>query len=334
MKLNKIFATAVATVAMFTVNATQAIADMYHAKKVECTLGVSSETVGLKYIGVSLDGSEVWAGENTTGNTAYLGCNIDGSDYTVVATNIDGNKEQNLEELSWYYRPLLRKLPSEDKQTLFVKVKGKESTENKFVAWDQKEIIGETNFFWWIESSVKIERIGEPVYHADVDSFTQRVKWEMTGINDELFKEAYIYCSIDGGEWWVYRGHYTAENMQKEVDVVFPGRSETVMFLIEVYPKDCYAGLVNNLGCWCPDPTPEITLTKPSNAKQKTMANEDSDATTGIESPFSESKPNTTVDIYSISGERVAQGVSLKEAANSLSRDIYVVNGKKMMLGK
>lgn len=334
MKLNKIFATAAATVAMFTLNATHAIADMYHAKKVECSIGISSETVGLKYIGISYDGSEVWATENNTGNTAYLNCNIDGTEFSVLSTDIDRNKEETLEELCWYHRPLARKLPSDDKQTLFVKVRGNSGSDNKFVAWDQKEVMDETNFSWWIRSKVTIERIGDPVYHEEVDSFTQRVKWDMTGINDELFKEVYLYCSIDGGESWVYRGHYTAENLQKEVDIVFPGRSETAMFAIEVYPKDCYAGLVSNLGYWCPTPTQEITVSRPSNAKQKSFSGEEESTTSGIDNVNKAEQANAPVDIYTVSGERVAQGVSLKEAATTLSHGVYVVNGKKVMLGK
>ena len=333
MKLNKIFATAAATVAMFTMNATQAFADMYHAKKVECSVGVSSETIGLKYIGISHDGSEVWAAENNTGNTAYLNCNIDGTDFSVLSTNISVNTEETLEEISWYHRPLLRKLPSSDKQTLFVKVRGNSGSDNMLIAWDQKEVLEETNFDWWIKSRVTIERIGDPVYHEEVDSFTQRVKWDMTGINDELFKEVYLYCSIDGGEWWVYRGHYTAENLQKEVDIVFPGRSETAMFMVEVYPKDCYAGIVNNLGYWCPVTKP-ITLSRDSNAKQKSFSGEEESTTSGIDNVNKAEQGNALVDIYTISGERVAQDVTLKDAATTLNHGVYVVNGKKVMLGR
>ncbi len=334
MKLNKIFATAVATVAMFTVNATQAIADMYHAKKVVCTVGTSDETnIEMVKLGVTADSCEVWGGMKYTDNFAYFRCNIDGTDYTVSATEIDANKVHNLSELTWYRRPLLRRLPELKRQILLVKVAGKNSDNNKFMTKDfTSHTLEGIEAFHLANGKVDLHEPGTPVYNAETDTYSQEVSWTMTGVYENLFSCAYVWASYDDGPWDII-GEVSSYSEENSVTVTVPGNVKSVRYLVYAHILWEYLDVLKN-SKWASQVSEAYELTKPSDAKQNSFFDEENGTTSGINNVNNAEQTNAPVDIYTISGTCVAQGVFLKDASASLNHGIYLVNGKKMVLGK
>ncbi len=334
MKLNKIFATAAATVAMFTMNATQAIADMYHAQKVECTMGTSDETtIGMVKLGVTADSCEVWGCIKNTDKYAYFRCNIDGTDYTVSATNIDANKVHDLGEMAWYKKPLLRRLPTEEMQTLFVKVAGKSSDNNKFMAWNYKaDWLEGVDALQIVNGKVDMQVMGTPVYNAETDTYSQEIRWTMKDVYKDSYDDTYVCASFDGGPWKMVNSvnTYSEEN---SVTVTIPGNVKNVRYVVQAYIKIHYVAIFDDY-YWSSQESETYELTKSSDAKQKSFMGEEESTTSGIDNVNNAEQGNAPVDIYTISGERVAQNASLKDAATTLNRGIYVVNGKKVMMGK
>ncbi len=333
MKANKIFATAAALAAMFTMNATEAMADMYHAKKVECRMGISEDKVELTKLGVTKDSCEIWGEMNTTDNYAYFWCNIDGNDFSVPATSIEGNQAHTLVDLSWYQYPLARCIESGVNQTLFVKVKSNKSGDNKFVSWNREDEIPNQEE-WYIDASVTMEPVGNPVYNAESDTYTQNINWEKHNISNWVFCQAVIYASFDECQTWKPVGLTSfEEGIQKTITVTLPGNSKNVYYGLEVKPHPAYAMIAPD-GVWTTPPSKCFELNKQSNARVKAMSDDDESATAGIQGIENADNANAQADVYTVSGVRVAQGTTISQASESLPRGIYVVNGKKMLLGK
>ena len=115
----KTFALASAMLATF---ATNSMADRYHASKVECRVGISSDTEQLEFLGVTADSCEIWGKRKTSDNWAYFWCDIDGASFSIPQTSIKTNTEYSLEELSWNQKMWVRGLPSSNNQSYTVKI--------------------------------------------------------------------------------------------------------------------------------------------------------------------------------------------------------------------
>ena len=337
MKTSKIFASVFAAVAMFMGN-TEAKADnVYHASDVRYEVGVNSESFNLHKIGVTADSCEIWAAPKETDKYSYFYCYVDGTELSVPNTSIDDNVTHTLTELSWLEVPRLRQITSSSfNHTIFVKVKGKNSGESQLKVWDRdleninKKVTDRKDWFL-TGASVSIEPVGEPVYDAATDTYTQDMKWDAEGIPSCLWWGTEIYAQFDDSETWECVGTTYAFNPSHTIKVTVPGDVKQVKFGAQAVPYSEYQ-MVVNLDEWASPATKVFTLNKTSEAKGADFFDEQT--TNGIDAIDTDTNANATVDIYNLAGMRVAQGTTLQEASSSLNHGVYVVNGKKVMLGK
>ena len=346
MKASKIFATVFAAVAMFTTNATQAIADNYHASDVHINVGTGSGTdFSLNLLGTAADGSEIWIGQNHTGNYAYMWTYIDGAAFSSNVSSFDVNETYDLKPEDDVWRINSRLI---DKYVALhvVKVKSNTGYGNKYMmingqkpdnsGWEDFAVTG-------LKMDVTLD--GDPVYDAENDTYTQHINWDMednllldmgNDTEQSICNTIKVYAYFDDSEDSVLVAQ--RENgwccTYTDADVTFPASHSKVRFAIKAITLKCYSVLTpNGCGAWTSEPTETVYLDKASEAKG---ANDffDEQTTNGINAIDTDTDANATVDIYNLAGMRVAQGTTLQEASSSLNRGVYVVNGKKVMLGK
>ena len=345
MKASKIFATVFAAVAMFTTNATQAIADNYHASDVHINVGTGSgKNFSLKLLGTAADGSEIWMGRNTTGNYAYMWTYIDGAAFSANVSSFDLNETYDLKPEDDVWRINTRMTTG----TMFhvVKVNNNTGYGNKYMmineqkpdnsGWEDFAVTG-------LKMDVTLD--GDPVYDAENDTYTQHINWDMEdnllvkfpyGMEQSICHTIKVYAYFDDCEDSVLVA--TKGNglgcIYTNAYITFPASHSKVRFAIKAITSKCYSVLTpNGCGAWTSEPTETVYLDKASEAKG---ANDffDEQTTNGINAIDTDTDANATVDIYNLAGMRVAQGTTLQEASSSLNRGVYVVNGKKVMLGK
>ena len=337
MKTNKIFSTVAAIAAMFTMGATQAQADdMYHASDVRYEVGVYTESNQLYKIGETADNCEIWAAPKTTDKYSYFYCYVDGVQLSVPNTSIDDNETHTLTELSWYQVPRLRQITSDsNNHTIFVKVKSNKSGDNKLMVWDRdlEKKISDRSDWYLTGENVTIQPQGEPVYDASTDTYTQEIKWDTENISSRLWWGTEIYALIDDSEKWECVGTTYAFNPSHTITVTLPGNAKRVTYGGQAVPYGEYAFVVN-LDNWASAPSREYSLDKQAGAAGRTLLDEDGSETSGINGIDGNTDASQLVDIYTTNGVQVAQNAKLSEASSTLSRGIYVVNGKKMVLGR
>ncbi len=342
----KTFAVAFAMLATFATNATAD--ERYHATSVQCRVGISETTEQLNFLGVTEDSCEIWGAQKFSTKYAYFWCDIDGKSYSVHETNIETNKEYTLEETGFWASMLLRSLPSSMDQSYFVKVKSNKSGENKFVSYTFGDILDNMDSWHVAGGHVYITPIDTPVYDASTNTFSQQIKWTYDGIKPKLVWQADVYASYDGGETWVRAKCSTCKTdeggMQTTLTVKTPGDKKSVRYGLSLQPYECYKLVAPN-GEWGSEPSKEFTLTKSVSPVSPTPGGGGSSSViggggsaTGTDSTLTKVNNATAkaklVNIYDVSGVCVARKVTLDQAAATLKRGIYVVNKKKMVLGK
>ena len=326
---------------MFTMGNAEAKADnVYHASQVRYEVGVYTENHDLVKIGVTADSCEIWAAPKETDKYSYFYCYIDGTQLSVPNTSIDDNETHTLSELSWYEVPLLRKITSDSgNHTIFVKVKSNKSGESKLKVWDRdleniKTKVTDRKDWFLTGASVSIEPVGEPVYDASTNTYTQDIKWDAEGIPSRLWWGTEIYALIDDSNTWECVGStYARQNPSHTIKVTIPGDAKQVKFGAQAVPFTEYQ-MVVDLNQWASPETKVFTLNQTNVTKSMSASDVFGGQTTGINAINTGTDTNATVDIYNLAGMRVAQGTTLQEASSSLNHGVYVVNGKKMMLGK
>ena len=321
---------------------TEAKADnVYHASEVRYEVGVSSESFNLVKLGVTADSCEIWAAPKETDKYSYFYCYVDGTKLSVPNTSIDDNETHTLTELSWLEVPRLRQITSSSfNHTIFVKVKGKNSGESQLKVWDRdleniNTKVTDRKDWFLTGASVVIEKVGEPVYDASTDTYTMDIKWNAEGITTRTWMSTEIYAQINDSDEWEYVGstYYAGHGVNYTIKATLPGNARYVRFAAQAVPNSEYQ-MVIDLNQWASPATKLHLLYKSSEAKGADFFDEQT--TNGIDAidTDTDTDANATVDIYNLAGMRVAQGTTLQEASSSLNRGVYVVNGKKVMLGK
>ncbi len=347
--MNVFYKTFAVAFAMFATFATNAVADeRYHATSVQCRVGISTDTETLDFLGVTEDSCEIWGAQKNSTNYAYFWCDIDGKSYSVHETNIKTNTEYTLEETGFWTSMLLRSLPSSLNQSYFVKIKSNNSGENKFVSYTFGDILDNMDSWHVAGGNVYITPLDTPVYDASTDTYSQDIYWGYEGIKGKLVFQAQVFVSYDGGETWEATRACTSKGneggMSRTLTVNIPGDKKSVRYGLSLQPYD-WCKLVAANGEWGSEPSKEFILNKNVSPVSPTPGGGGSSSVigggggaTGPDSTLT--KVNTTtakaklVDIYDVSGVCVARKISLDQAAATLKRGIYVVNKKKMVLGK
>lgn len=337
MKTSKIFATVAAVVTMFTAGVTDAMAQ-YHANKVTCTAGCSEKSFELHKLGTSADGCEIWGGFNDTGNKAYFRCNIDGTDFVVPTTDISVNTTHDLVEKTWANSMLVRNATSDSQHMHLVKVKVHDGDGNKYrtvtSAW-----LANTDYDTWTLTDVKVDITAktQPVYDAESGTYKQDFEWNVTTAAtkylNKLWNMVAIYAYFDGDYTHpqCVGGTNRFFGLEKTITADIPAGHTSAEFFA-VVSGDIV--LLHGKYGWVSDFTPAFTFPEAQQAKQAMSDFDlDDDTTNGIGGISSETA-DSPVNIYNLSGVCVASQTSVKEAAESLKHGVYIVNGKKMVLGK
>lgn len=350
--MNVFYKTFAVAATMLTLVATHAVAQTrYYATSVQCRVGISKDVEKLYLLGVTADSCEIWGAQKQSQNYAYFWCDIDGKSFSVHETNIDTNTEYPLEDTGFWEKMLLRSLPSSLNQSYFVKVKSDKSGENKFVSYTCGDYLENMDEWHVVGGEAYINPIDTPVYHAETNTFTQDIAWDYKGISKRLLAQAYIYVSYDGGQTWEY-GRAGAWPDDKELwnkrllTVTIPGDKKSVRYGLSITPPAELRMAVAN-GEWGSVPSKEFELKKVVSPVSPTPGTGGSSSLiggggggTGVgDSTITKVNNATTakaklVDIYNVSGVCVARKISLAQAATILKRDVYIVNKKKIVLGK
>ena len=332
--MNVFYKTLGIALAMLTTFATNSMAERYHATLVQCRVGFTSEdTERLSYLGVTADSCEIWGAQKYSQNWAYFWCDIDGASFSIPQTSIKTNTEYTLEDISWNQKLYVRGLPSTLNQSYIVKVKSNKSGENKFISYTWGDNLSKSS--WFVTGGkVIITSVTEPVYHADSNTFTQDVSWDYSNIAKPLREFARVYVSYDGGDFvetnsdtWEYEGKRT-------LTVTVPGDKKKVSYVVGVYSPSILQMVVKN-GKWYSEPSEEYELKQPittPDSGNSGGSNLDGDGQgTGVNNVSANAK---LIDVYNVQGVRVAHNITLDQAASTLKRGVYVVNNKKVVLGK
>ncbi len=331
-------------IAVLALVATNAVADRYHAQSVQCRTGISESVTKLELLGVNADSAEIWGSQKYNDDYAYFWCDIDGKSFSVPETNIDGDMEHTLVEIGFWEKMLLRRIPSGYSQTLFVKVRGNQSGDNSFMSYGTPDSID--NSSWLIQGcKVLVNPIGTPTYNAIDDVFTQEIKWSYEKIPNSLIAIVSIQRSYDDGEtWWTLRYFNKSEQElhRRAATVTLPGDKEKVRYRIVVTPPEGLNMVVENWE-FLSDESKTFELSKQivspdsigggsgGDLKRDSTAT-DGSGTDGINATVM--KAHRLVNVYDLNGACVSSGVTLDRAAATLRRGIYVVDGKKVTLGK
>ncbi len=343
--MNVFYKTFLAGFAMFAAVATNATADMYHASLVQAHVGFwtwSKDVEKLKLLGVTADSCEIWGKQKDSEKGDYFYLTIDGEEYHVAKNVISANTEYTLEDPGFLSTLWQREIPSTaGTHAYMVKVKGKNSSENKFVIYERNTDYNPES--WWITGGkTYINSVSVPVYHSDTDTWTTQIDWDYDGIRPGIVWQCCAYITYDEGESWEV---INATNVQekngisKTLNITIPGDKTSVAFAIALEPYEEYQMVVPN-GAWTDTWKIVYGLNKPIISPDQGGSGSGSGGdlidggggATGIDEVSNTT--TTLVDVYNLAGECVAHNISLKKAAATLKHDVYVVNNKKMVLGK
>lgn len=324
--------------------ATNAAAQRYHAQSVQCRTGIEESVTTLELLGINEDSVEIWGAQKYNNKYAYFWCDIDGKSFSVPETNIDGNVEHTLVEIGFWEKMLLRKIPSGYSQTLFVKVRGNQSGDNSFMSYGTPDSID--NSSWFIKGcKVLVNPVSTPCYNAIDDVFTQEIKWSYENIPSSLVAIVSIDRSYDDGNtWWSLAVLNASDNEfhRRTATVTLPGDKEKVRYRITVTPPEGLNMVVENWE-FMSDMSESFELSKKpvspdsigggsgGDLKRDSIAT-DGSGTSGIDATAVTAR--RLVNIYNLQGVCVASGITLDQASATLRRGIYLVDDKKVMLGK
>lgn len=319
--------------------ATNAAAQRYHAQSVQCRTGIQESVTKLELLGVNEDSVEIWGAKKYNDDYAYFWCDIDGKSFSVPETNIDGDMEHTLVEIGFWEKMLLRKIPSGYSQTLFVKVRGNQSGDNSFMSYGSPDSID--NSSWFIKGcEILVNPVSTPCYNAIDDVFTHEIKWSYKNIPNSLIAIVSIERSFDDGKTWWSLAMFDRtddEFFRRTATVTLPGDKEKVCYRMTVTPPDGLDMVVENWA-FVSDMSESFELSKKpvspdsigggsgGDLKRDTIATDGIDATAVT--------ARRLVNIYNLQGVCVASRVTLDQASATLRRGIYLVDDKKVMLGK
>ncbi len=337
--MNVFYKTFVVAAAMFALLATDAMAYRYHAKSVQVRTGISESVTELYWLGLNEDSVEVWGALKQNDDYAYFWCDIDGKSFSVPETNIEGNVDHTLVEIGFWEKMLLRKIPSGYSQTLFVQVKSDQSGDNVFISFNNAEY---ASVKWLVRGKPNVKPVGTPCYDALNDVFTQEIKWDYGNLGTALAEDIILEASYDNGEtWnrlaWLQRG-IDAGHRAKSYTAAMPSDKENVRYRVSIKPMrglDMCAGG----GMFTSEPSDLYVFSKtpvsPDSIPGGTGSSDLKKDTTVVQGiGAAEVSAQRTVNVYDLKGACVASGVTLEKASATLRRGIYVVNNKKVVLGK
>ena len=272
MKTSKIFASVFAAVAMLTTNATQALADMYHAEKVYINVGwFGGSNFSLTKIGETADSCEVWAGFNTTDQKSYFWCYIDGNRFSRNGADIPEDQTLPLLPESKIYTTNARCITSNSQDLHLVKVKSSSSDENLYMtltSGHDSYSDSDTWGLWDVKTTVSPQ--GTPEYDAATNTYTQDVTYTAAselfvpnnGWKYPLFYAVNIYAYYDGNLDGVKVGEYSSGiSLHQTVKVTLEGGHRSVRYLAMPMADATYRPLTpKGCGGWPSDLSESYTF--------------------------------------------------------------------------
>lgn len=173
--------------------------------------------------------------------------------------------------------------------------------------------------------------------HYNVNSYTIRYKVDGTLYHEEVVEyDAFLFPIADPKkENRPFSGWSQMPKAMPAYDIEVEG---AFMYYVYYYAK---GGLVNTVGLFFGETIPEYTY-KPAHSADSflgwigetyaTMPAHDVTYVANIEQSIEELTIDALVDVYTMTGSKVASAVHLGEVKHILRRGIYIVNGKKLVI--